>query len=461
MSDATSLHQRPRLLCVDDDPQLLTACRALLSRRFAVTVTTDPCEALRQVEAGPPFEVLVSDMRMPAMDGLELLRRVRAVAPDTATVLLTGAADLGACVRAVNEAHVFRLLEKPCDPDDLLVACDAAAGQHRLVVAQRELLEETLRGAVQTLADVLALAMPTAFGRAERLAESVREMARAEDRSDAWAAEMGALLSQLGCASLPPETLEKLNAGAVLDPREEVMVARMPKAVLRLLKPIPRLEPVLDVIRLQSRRYDGKDAETRARRKKDIPWGARALRIALDYDVLSCQGLRPDLALSTMKGREGVYDPDLLLVFAKLQGARNDHVVVREIPLRAVRPDMTFVQDVRLPNGVVLVTHGQMVTAGILERIRNLDRTVQETQVRVSIAVRGLAETVELPTLAHPRDEVDPIAIPAVRLAPSAASVPRPSPSPKDPSADARRLRISQVDLDALSSDLDELDPLV
>jgi response regulator RpfG family c-di-GMP phosphodiesterase len=496
---------RPRVLVVDDDRRLLDAMTLLLAKAWNVVTRDDPRDALRDLGKGEAFAVLVTDLRMPGMDGLDLLRRARDASPDTISVLLTGQADLADCVRAVNECRIFRFLEKPCDPEEILRACDAALEQHRLVRAQRELLEETLRGAIQTLVDVLALAMPTAFGRAERLAEWVGELARAEGRDDAWAAEMGAMLSQLGCASLPAETLEKLNAGAKLDPREEAMVARMPQVVTRLLRPIPRLEPVLDVIRLHTRRYDGKDTDPGGRRRKDLPWGARALRIAVDYDALLAQGLRPDLALSTLRGREGSYDPDVLAAFAKLQGARNDHVVVRELALRLVRPEMTFVQDVRLPNGTTLVARGQMVTASLLERIRNLPPSLQEIQVRVMIAVRGLAETTpDVPTVGRPgapmpgapAPDADPVAIPAVRLpvggdiapdrlatAPNevvaepgeghADTLPDPRRKPHSgahappaatipsPAADPRRLRLSQVDLAALRDDLDDLDPLV
>ncbi len=90
----------------------------------------------------------MSDMRMPGMDGATVLTRARAVQPDTVRVLLTGQADMEDAVAAVNDGNIFRFLIKPCPRPVLVRALTDAVDQHRMITAERVLLERTLRGSV-------------------------------------------------------------------------------------------------------------------------------------------------------------------------------------------------------------------------------------------------------------------------------------------------------------------------
>ena len=165
----------PRVLCVDDEPNVLAGLRRCLRGHFAVTTAVGGAAGLDALRAEGRFAVVVSDLRMPGMDGVAFLSQVRALAPDTVRVLLTGQADLEAAIASVNEGHIFRFLMKPCAPTQLLAAVDAAAEQHRLLTAERELLEQTLHGSIKALTEALALANPTSFGRATRLKQLVGE----------------------------------------------------------------------------------------------------------------------------------------------------------------------------------------------------------------------------------------------------------------------------------------------
>ncbi len=135
---------RPRVLCVDDEPQVLAGLGQALRRRFDVTTAEGGLEGLRALTQAGPFTVVVSDFRMPGMNGAEFLRRVRNVAPDTIRILLTGQASLEDTISAVNEGYIFRFLGKPCPTPDLIKALDAAVEQARLVTRDRELLESKL-----------------------------------------------------------------------------------------------------------------------------------------------------------------------------------------------------------------------------------------------------------------------------------------------------------------------------
>jgi DNA-binding NtrC family response regulator len=124
--------KRPRILIVDDGELLLDALKRQLRSRFDVTTATGGKEGIRLVTSQAPYAVVVSDLRMPEMDGVTLLYLIRQLAPDTVRVLLTGKADLEAATAAVNVGNIFRFLTKPCPTGMLLRALEAAVEQYRL-----------------------------------------------------------------------------------------------------------------------------------------------------------------------------------------------------------------------------------------------------------------------------------------------------------------------------------------
>jgi len=129
---------RPRILLVDDDVQVLDGLQRQLRGQFDVTATSDPKEAIRLVVAEGPFAVVVSDLRMPGMDGVSLLFLIRQSAPETVRVLLTGDADMEAAISAINQGNIFRFLTKPCTPAILIRTLEASVEQFRLCAAGHE-----------------------------------------------------------------------------------------------------------------------------------------------------------------------------------------------------------------------------------------------------------------------------------------------------------------------------------
>jgi DNA-binding NtrC family response regulator len=127
------------VLLVDDDARVLTALQRLLREKYDVSIASSATEALETLKH-QTFAVIVSDYRMPGMDGIALLNGMQKSAPNTVRVLISGQADLNAAVRAINEGQLFRFVHKPCQPSELLSAVAAAVEQHRLLTAERELL---------------------------------------------------------------------------------------------------------------------------------------------------------------------------------------------------------------------------------------------------------------------------------------------------------------------------------
>lgn len=117
---------KPTLLCVDDEPYVVEGLALQLRKRFFVSTSTNPRAVIEAIRGGQRYDVIVSDLRMPDVSGVDLLREVRAIAPDIARILLTGYGDFSAAVAAVNEAAVHRFLTKPCRPDQITVAIEEA-----------------------------------------------------------------------------------------------------------------------------------------------------------------------------------------------------------------------------------------------------------------------------------------------------------------------------------------------
>lgn len=145
---------RAKVLCVDDDPQLLAGLRRLLHAQYTIATASDGVVGLETLSREGPFAVVVSDMRMPRMDGATFLRHVGEQAPDTVRVLLTGEADMDAAIAAVNEGSIFRFLRKPCSREVLTETLRAAVTHRRAAKARKT--ELRMARALRRLADALA-----------------------------------------------------------------------------------------------------------------------------------------------------------------------------------------------------------------------------------------------------------------------------------------------------------------
>jgi response regulator RpfG family c-di-GMP phosphodiesterase len=359
----------PRILCVDDDANVLEGLRRALRGTCTVVTAVGARAALAILEQDVDFAVVIADLRMPDLDGVVLLNQVRDGAPDIVRVLLTGYADAGAAMRAVNDGQVFRFLSKPCATPQLRATVTAAIAQHRLMASERVLLEQTLRGSVDMLTDVLSIAQPAAFGRAGRLKRYVSDTATALGVRDKWIIELAAQFSQLGCLSLSHELVEKIYHAEPLTAEEQQQANRLPEIAERLVAHIPRLEPVREILRHQHTRWDGENSPTPSIRGDAIPLGARLLSVALDFDRLEAQGMERALALDTLTGRTGWYDPTVLSAFTEVMGTRTG-ANVREMRLSEVTPGMIFVNDV-FEDELLLVARGQEVTESLVGRVQH------------------------------------------------------------------------------------------
>lgn len=374
---------RTKILCVDDERAVLEGLSLNLRRRFEVLLATSGAEGLELLGTHPGIAVIMSDMRMPGMDGATFLARARAVAPDAVRMLLTGQADMDSAIAAINQGQIFRFLTKPCPPASVLAAFDAAVEQYRLVTAERVLLEETLHGSIKALTDILALTNPVSFGRATRIKQLVSDVAVKLGIQEKWPVEVAAMLSQLGTITLPSETVEKLYYGQPLTPEEQKMVARAPVVTEQLVRNIPRLELVAEILAAHVKPRKRAEAELEHPRTRQVDLGAQLLRAALDFDALDSQGNSTSLALDTMRGRLERYEARVLDALAEVRGGQGPRLGIREVFLSVLCVGMVFVDDVKNVNGTLLVARGFEVTQGFLERARNLRPGTVKEPLRV------------------------------------------------------------------------------
>lgn len=158
-----------RVLFVDDEPNILSGIKRQLRKRVEVVTADSGERGLELIRQEAPFSVVVSDMRMPGMNGAQFLSEVRKIAPDSVRMILSGQSDLDSAISAVNDGHIFRFLTKPCDGEQLWTAVESAIRQHDLLHVEKELLEKTLSGAVRMMSELLGLANSRASEKARRV----------------------------------------------------------------------------------------------------------------------------------------------------------------------------------------------------------------------------------------------------------------------------------------------------
>jgi len=364
-----------KILFVDDDLNLLASLGRNLRRQFAVDTAAGGEAGLAKLVDSGPYAVVVSDRQMPGMDGIEFLAEVRKRAPDTVRVMLTGNVDLEQAVRVVNEGYIFSFLIKPCPNEILTPAIENALRQHRLIMAEKELLEQTLNGSIKMLTDILSMVDLKAFGRAEMLRRLITRIAEKVALPDAWEINLAAMLSPIGQVTLPSETVVKARAGALLSVMEQQVIDSAPEIGARLLGNIPRLANAAKIVRYQNKRFEGGGTPVDSIKGEAIPLGARLLKILNDMLELEERGFTRHEAMDELPLRQGFYDPALLASVrvcfgfgeAKLEsGLQKIAVAANDLAV-----GMFLCSDIFTNEGTLILSAGHHISPMILERIQN------------------------------------------------------------------------------------------
>ena len=376
-----------KILLVDDDCNILDGYRRSLSREFLMETAMGGQEALKLTAENGPYAVVVSDMRMPGMDGIQLLSKIKVQSPDTIRVMLTGNADMDTAINAINEGSIFRFLNKPCSKEVMAKTLTAALVQYRLVTAEKQLLEQTLSGTIHVLTDVLSLVNPTAFSRAERSRRYIHHIVTSMKLPNVCQYEVAAMMSQLGCVTLPSETIEAVYSGEKLSATEQTQYDAHPSVAYDLLSKIPRLEPIAWMIEHQNRPVREVDDSER----KDMRLGAEILRLTLAYEKLIHKGVSRTEAVHTLTGQNKNFSPQFFDALVELD-PNSDEGEIRQCRIEALATGMIIQQDVRTGEGELLVSKGQEVTSPLLSKLKNFHaRRLITGEMTVSMPTTTLA----------------------------------------------------------------------
>lgn len=361
-----------RILCVDDDTNILEGFQRALRKEFDIRTAAGGEEALVKLRDEGPFAVVVSDMRMPGMDGVQLLARVKQDAPESVRIMLTGNADQQTAMNAVNEGNIFRFLTKPCTAEQLANALRAGLEQHRLITAERELLEMTLKSSLKVLVEIISLVNPTAFSRASRVKRLARKLAQRLELRNRWEIEIAALLSQIGCVTVPETTLTKISQGMPLNLDELRMFQQHPQVGYDLLARIPRMERVARIISMQNLRFRDQRSNSPGANPDPVAIGAMILNLALDFDRMCDSGHTERQAFTELSGRIDWYDPVVLAALGQILAEEGEgSYVPRTLKVVELKPGMFLNEPVYTAQGMLLVAKDQEVGFSLILRLSN------------------------------------------------------------------------------------------
>ncbi|BAE49852.1 Response regulator [Paramagnetospirillum magneticum AMB-1] len=365
-----------KILVVDDDANLLAGIKRLLGQKLNITTAEGGIEALGKAQNEGPFAVVVCDMRMPGMDGVEVLRRFHEASPDTSRIMLTGNADQKTAVEAINTGQIFRFFNKPCSMAVLTEGILAGIRQYRLITAEKVLLEGTLSGSIALMNDVLSMVAPESFQRSLRLRGWSLQLAASMGMDSPWELELAATLARIGEISVPPEVLARHRSGQRLTPVEEEMLSRVPETGAALVRKIPRMAQVAEAIAYQDKWFTGKGLPQGGKSGQDIPLNARILHVLLALDEIG-SGELTRAAFPSLEKMQGRFDPAVLTAAARGLSAMvvDEAALTRlEIPSTGLRPGDILEVQLELENGKLVLAAGQTITDALFVRLQNLHK---------------------------------------------------------------------------------------
>jgi CheY-like chemotaxis protein len=372
-----------KILLVDDEPSVLSGYQRLLHTAFESDTALGAAAALSAIESKGPFAVVVSDYQMPQMNGIQLLARIKASAPDTIRILLTGNADIQTAVGAVNEGNIFRFLTKPCTRELLTQTLNNALAQYRLLIAEKELLEKTLHGSIHVLTEVLSLVNPAAFSRSTRLRRYIAHIAKKLALENSWKFEVAAMMSQLGCVTIDPETIEAVYTGQKLSAAQQKHYDTHPMVASDLLKSIPRMESIAWIIAHQNQ-PTSVNGDISDREMTDRQLGADLLRIALAFDELLLDGSSRAEAAHHLSRQFTDVDKRIFEALVELEPEPHEKKL-HTCAIRELTPGMILDAEIRTYNGQLVAAKRQEVTAPLILKLKSFrDRGTIEDRVVVS-----------------------------------------------------------------------------
>lgn len=302
--------------------------------------------------------------------------------------MLTGNADQETAIEAVNTGQIFRFLTKPCATSVLITSLSLALRQYRLLTAERELLNKTLKGSINVLSELLSLANAPAFSSGYRIKETVKKMAEMLDLHNIWQYEVAALMSQIGCITLPLDILNKFQSGVTFSDDERETFEDHPRVGAKLVSKIPRLEAVAAMIENQLLEFDQYQEGEVSNLSEEIQLGGQILKAVIDYDLLLFRGIPHAEALKELTKKSNIYNPEIVDLLKRIR-VKAKPVQIVSLKFQDIVPGMIAEEDVFAKNGTLIIPKGQEITWPIIQGLNNF---LKHIGIQEPIVVR-LAET--------------------------------------------------------------------
>lgn len=362
-----------KILIVDDDLNALAGFRRNLSAYFNLYTAPSAAEAFTIIEKHGPFAVIVSDYKMPYMDGNEFLKKVKDLFPETVRMMLTGYAEIKIAIDAINDDNVFRFLTKPCNTDLLIKNIKSGIEQYRLITAEKELLEKTLKGSINVLIDILSLLNPQIFNTANKLKQMAKNIATKLRLKNTWGIEIATLLSQIGCIAIPQNILEKKFSGSKLTEDEENLFNTYPQIGKQILAHIPRLEEVSKIISYQLHDFSNNNIHQKFLHNENLLMATKILNVLINFDLLLKSGKSEQEALELMR-KSNKFDSTILAALdAELAGIY-DGLTLLSVELEELKVGVILAEDIKDEDGKVLITKGSEISQASLSRLINYSK---------------------------------------------------------------------------------------
>ena len=347
------------VLLVDDEENLLSGLRRQLRGKFEVFTAEGGDQALEMLEHQSEIGVIVADMHMPGMTGLELLEAFSNKSPTTTRIMLTGNANQDCAVEAINKSHVFGFLNKPCSTDNLIEGIEGGLVYHRLLVRERKMMEMTLAGSIKLLSDVISLMDPAATAGSRKISKWGGKLSPHLSGVAPWELNFATMLAPIGRVSVPLDVLLRHSKGEIQSAEERSILANAPGVGSRLLNNIPRMATVSKAILYQDKNFDGSGFPDDNIQGADIPVIGRVLRILKELAQISGNSDLTGTNFDELLQQKKWFDPELVRL-------ARQHLIAREtVTEESIAPE-TAIEESNAPE-----TATEESKAPETEKVRN------------------------------------------------------------------------------------------
>jgi FixJ family two-component response regulator len=377
-----------KIMLVDDEENVLNGYRRTIRGQFIMKFFSDPFEALNSLKEDSDYSVIISDFNMPGMKGLEFLKKVHEINSNTVKILLTGYADLQLVIDAINEGYIYRFLTKPCESEKLIEAIKQGVKQYKLVTAEKELLEKTLRGSIKVLIDILSISNPSLFNRASLMRDLAKKIIQRLGITESWEIDIAVLLSQIGCMGIPSEVVDKRIKGLPLSSKEEEIYYSHAEIGSMLLKNIPRLEKVSQAISLQFKTSERIDSVENSYIESNTLFIAKLLRLLNDYFWITERGIDSEKAIDFLNEERNQYDSLLLgALEAEVKGAKQGFITISK-SLNELREGMILAENLVDSNNYMLLPKGTVLSEIYIHKLISASKVRSiPTQIKVLVKI--------------------------------------------------------------------------